>query len=307
MYMAKARKAYDNGDYKLCIVLMRRTPLRDPAEIQLFVNAVYFGWKYGKSNLSMSEIQEAYNGLFNSTEGSNIPPFEFVRLSHIYIKSGNLAGAMKTMQYAAWCGHLSSTIAVLQTWSILRKIDSKENPLKYMSHLCDMAPMETPEEDQTGVMLLRGTDIPLYMVYLHVAVHLNSQARAAHNRDMQKNLTIRAQAVIAEAYTFVYKHHPLSTEVSNAWYSDHVTWTAIAQFLEDSACILVAEESYFIAFTCAPLRDDLIDPCLRALDAHNRSNEKFMFLEKAYRYNHWNMRCRQLLLEQETNGHYKQL
>ena len=303
MYMAKAKKAYDAGEYKHCIVLLRRTSLRDPAEIQLFVNACYFGWKSGKSNLTLSDIQEAYNGLFQTTDGANIPPFEFVRLSHIYIKSGNLVGAMKTMQYAAFCGHLSSTIVVLQTWTLLRKVESTEDPRKYMSHLCDLVPLELPEENANGVNILKGTDIPLYIIYLHCAVHIHQEMLRASGKDVKLTLGRRMGAMVAEAYTLMFRHHPQSTAISNAWYRNHATWTEMAQYLQhETPCILLAEESYFIAFTCAPLLDEVIDPCLQALEAHNRATEKFSFLEKAYRFNHWNMHCRELMVEMEKEG-----
>lgn len=307
IYLSKAQKAYDSGDYKLCIVLMRRTALRKPDEIQLFVNAVYFGWKYGKSNLSLSEIQEAYSVLFKSTEGANIPPYEFVRLSHIYIKTGNLVGAMKTLQYAAFCDHLSSAIVLLQTWTLLRKLESREDPRKYMTYLCDIIPMETPEEDEQGLMLLRGTDIPIYMVFLHCAVHLHNEVLASKSRDLRAQYKHRQTALIAEAYTHKYHHHPQSTAHSYYWYDNYETWTEMGDFLRNTPCILLAEESYFVAYTCSPLSDKLIDPCIDILDVHNRPNEKFSFLEKAYRFNHWNMNCRKRLLEYDQKGHYSQL
>jgi hypothetical protein len=240
-------------------------------------------------------------------EGASIPAYEFVRLSHIYMMTGNLVGAMKTMQYAAFCDHLSNPIVLLQTWTLLRRLESKEDPRKYMGYLCDILPMEIPVEDERGVMNLRGTDIPLYMIFLHCGVHLHNEVLRASSRDMKGRCKQRQAAVVAEAYTHMFHHHPISTAQSYAWYDNHETWTEMGNFLRDTPCILLAEESYFVAFTCSPLRDELIDRSVDILDDHNRPNEKFLFLEKAYRFNHWNMNCRKQLMARETDGHYAEL
>jgi len=305
MYLSKAREAFQVGDYKLCVVLLRRAPLQDPNVIQLYVDACYSAWKCGDSKFTLDEIQEAYSALFSSAEGSLIPSFEFVRLTHIYIKTGNLVGAMKTMQYAGFCGHLSNSLVVLQTWTLLRKLGPHSEAIKYMRHLCELITIELPVPDENGVMVVAGTDVPIYIVYMHCAHHIRGDTAHLKSKDAILKNKRRYEAMIIEAYTYHHRGHPLTDRMGFVWFLNYKTWMNIGRHLETTACILLAEEAYWVAYTCAPLQDEALHECLEVIIRHNRPQEKFSLLQRAYAFNHWNMSCRRQLLEMEQGEDYK--
>jgi hypothetical protein len=298
MYVSKAQKAFNEKDYKRCVVLLKRTPLKDTLSVTLFVNACYTAWIHHDPNLSLSEIQESYSTLFSTTDGSLIPSYEFVRLSHIYIKIGSLQGALKTLQYAGFSGHFDSSIVTLQTWTVLKKLNQINEAKRFFFHLCDLIPMETPEEHENGYSFLKSTDIPLSICYIFCGYQL--QVESSHcrdNKDLKKRYRMRSDAMLIEAYSYSHLAHPGSQSIYLNWIKNSQTWIEIGIYLEQTPCLLLAEEAYWIAFLCDPHKEERVVECLRLLSEHNRVQESYALCEKMYVYNHWNLLCRKKLLE----------
>jgi hypothetical protein len=305
IYVSKAQKAFEEKDYKRCVILLKRTPLKDPTSIALFVNACYTAWVHQDTNFTIQEIQESYTTLFSSTTGSLIPSYEYVRLSHIYLKIGSLHGALKTLQYAGHCNHFDSSIVTLQTWTVLRKLNQTKEAKKFFYHLCDLIPMEVPEEHENGISFIKDTDIPISICYIFCGYQLQIESSLSHreststsNVQMNRNLYQKSEAMLIEAYTYTRLAHPATKSVYLNWVKTSSTWIEIGNYLEQTPCLLLAEEAYWIAFLCDPRNDERAEECFRVLENHNRSMERFSLFEKMYSYNHWNMFCRKKLVEE---------
>jgi hypothetical protein len=303
IYITKAQNAFEEKDYKRCVILLKRTPLKDPTAIALFVNACYTAWSNQDSSFTLKEIQECYTTLFSSTTGKLIPSYEFVRLSHIYLKIGSLHGALKTLQYAGYCSHYDSSIVTLQTWSILKKLNHLQEAKKFFFHLCDLIPMEVPEEHANGISFIRNTDLPISICYLFCGYQL--QVESSHLRLQQhsqtsqcRSLYQKSDAMLIEAYTYTHLAHPASKAVYVNWIKKSITWIEVGNYLEQTPCLLLAEEAYWIAFLCDPRNDERAAECLRLLESHHRPSESLLLCEKMYLYCHWNILCRKKLFDE---------
>ena len=308
-YYIKGKKAYDEGDYKLAMVLLRRTGLCHANTVQLYADTAYEAWKSPSCSITPTEIKEAYKILFNSSDASLIKPFEFVRLAQIYISYGLLVGAMEVMRLAADVGNLDQCMILLQTWTLMRKLCSTKRTFEYMETITEMITVQvfdkSPNNDE--YLFLKGTDIPLYAVYLHCAFHmrriiLEGKFQFRYQKD---NALQKYNATISEAYTFYFKRHPLNHKVVITWFDDPQTWMEMGYYLEGSSVPLLAEESYWVCFVNDPLHEESIFATLNHLTKTNRSHEEFKFLEKAYWANSWNVRIRNELVQREEGTYYK--
>ena len=248
VYYKKAQNAFKEGDYKRSIVLLRRTRLDKPHLIQLFVDSCYTSWHSGSTSLTLTEIQDSYSKLFSLTSGNDIAPYEYVRLSHIYLKIGSIPGALKTMQYAGHSGHLNDTMVVLQTWTILRKIGSNNDAKMHLQHLTTLLPMEKPDPDDSGEMMMAGTNMPIYIPYLHVANQLQREAYGSEDKAQRVKLISRSDALLTESYTYHHQTLPRNKLVCTNWMRKSLTWVQVGHFLESGPFLLLAEESLWIAF-----------------------------------------------------------
>lgn len=308
-YYIKGKKAYDEGDYKLAMVLLRRTGLCHSNTVELYANVAYEAWKSPNCNISPDEIKDAYKILFSSSDASLIKPFEFVRLAQIYISYGYLVGAMEVMRLAGDVGNLDQCMILLQTWTLMRKLSSLKQTNEYMEAITEMITVQVydkPPNDE-DYLYLKGTDIPLYAVYLHCAFHMRRMIMETkfQFRYEKDNALQKYNAIMSEAYTFYFKRHPLSHRVVNDWFEDPNTWMEIGYYLETSSMPLLAEESYWVCFVNDPLHEESIFATLNHLRKTKRDHEEFKFLEKAYWANSWNVRIRNELAEREEGTYFK--
>ena len=308
-YYVQGKKAYDAGDFKVAMVLLRRTGLQHANTVELYANSAYEAWRSPTCNITPDEIKEAYNVLFSKTDPELIKPFEYVRLAQIYISHGLLVGAMEVMALAAHVGNLDQCMILLQTWTLMRKLSSVKQTYEYMEAIADMVTVQLFDKptDDNEYLYLKDTDIPLYAVYMHCAFH--TRRAITQNKYQFKyekdNAIQRYNAIISEAYTFYFGSHPLSHAVAIGWFEDPEVWMEMGRYLEGTSVPLLAEESYWICFVYDPLHEESILSTLAHLKKTNRPHEEFKFLEKAYWNNSWNVFVRRELMEREENGYYK--
>ena len=309
-YLVQGQRAFDVGDYKLTMVLLRRTGLCNSNTVELYANAAYEAWRSPTCNITPEDIKEAYSAMFAASDPAIIKPFEYVRLAQIYISYGLLVGAMEVMALAANVGNLDQCMILLQTWTLMRKLSSVEQTYEYMEAIADMVTMQVfdkPPNDEE-YLFLKGTDIPLYAVYMHCAFHtkrsiMQNRYKFRYEKD---NALQKYNATMSEAYTFYFKRHPLSHKIVNDWFEDPQTWMEMGYYLETSSVPLLAEESYWICFVNDPLHEESVFATLAHLKKTNRQHEEFKFLEKAYWSNSWNSRIRKELVAREADGYYKE-
>lgn len=114
-------------------------------------------------------------------------------------------------------GNLDQCIVLLQTWTLMRKLSSTEQTYEYMEAIAEMVTMQVfdkPPNDEE-YLFLKGTDIPLYAVYMHCAFHtkrtiMQNKYQFKYEKD---NALQKYNATMSEAYTFYFKRHPRNHKV----------------------------------------------------------------------------------------------
>lgn len=107
--------------------------------------------------------------------------------------------------------------------------------------------------------------------------------------------------MLVEGYTYAHLSHPFNKQTYINWMKKPETWIEIGKYLEQTPYLLLAEESFWIAFLCNPRSDERAIDCLRLLVEHNRVSESYSLCEKMYAFNKWNMHCRKQLLEYDSD------
>ena len=129
LYFEEALKNYDEKNYKLCIIYLNKVKLDTSEKVRLFVDVTYDVWQdhaYNERHVYIKYIESAYTTLFDE-EGAGVPnPYDFVRLSFVYITQNSMAMAYKIMELAAIRGFQTNVLIALQTWSIVERLQIKK-------------------------------------------------------------------------------------------------------------------------------------------------------------------------------------
>ena len=182
-YIDQAFLNYSKKQYKDAMVLLRKIELNDQPSIAVLVNCAYDFWRsvqakhefmplfkpFDKSTLEFDAImsrstqkvgidktedqeeandtvKKAFTQLFGTGDKSQMVAFDYIRLSHVYIFEGALAGAMQILQLGQARGHLENLLIVIQLWSVLKRLHNKHRDAELcMQYLVTAVQLEERE------------------------------------------------------------------------------------------------------------------------------------------------------------------
>lgn len=305
IYFAKANEAFERGDFRQCYIYLRRPGITDAKSLQLLVNACYFAWKKQDNSISLAEVKNAYSRYFGSVPPEKVSDMDFLRLSHIYICEGSLSGAGKITQLALCQGHMSSSLILLQSWTLLKRLNSAVEAEAYMEHLSEVIPMEhRGETEANDLHYLRGSDVPLVAPYMHCAMFVQSRLSKLKTANERLNHRYKFESLVCEAYFLFFNEHARDKQTYLEWYRQSSSWCNVAALLEDSLCPLLAEDCYWVAFCLSPRSSYALEKTLELMERLKRHYAVLQFFEKVYRYYKWNVYCRQQLVKRDDSGKY---
>lgn len=333
-YMVKAQEAFDAADYKASMIFMRKVSLTDRASITLFVDSAYFLWRslpnieaetrdHGSSGSghvlgedevarsrkeALESVKHAFTELLSQKSASAlVTAYEYIRLSHIYLSEGALLGALQILQLASARGHLENTLVVLQSLTILTKLRQTKQAEQHITFLITDITLE--DRSQTGritlagqatreeVVMVQNSSLPMHFVYLHCACYLKRRSQLTLDAGEIKENMEMCMHMLAEAYFIHFSRRPDDYAVLTAWFNSSDLFFDMAEVLEATPFVLLAEDSFWEAFLRAQLADEALSRMLACMRLTKRGRREYLWerLEQAYRINRWNMFCRREL------------
>lgn len=278
---------------------------------------------------ALEAAKKAFTQLLGGSNRKLIQPFDYVRLSHIYISEGALSGALQVCQLGQARGHLENTLIVIQMWSLLSRLDKKRHDaelcMHYLISAIQLEPRDNIDNDVdnkspvagpcTFMIMVQNSDLPLGYMYLFCASYLHRKylsmfsidtknANKMTNGSIEKELCFN---LLAEAYTVLNGEHIRSNTQLMEWFMNYEMFFDMAVYLENSAFPLLAEEALYEAFLRAPLLDLPLEFLLSLMCKHKRGAKRYVFevMEKAYQHNPWNIFMRFWLVDYEAHESQK--
>jgi hypothetical protein len=76
---------------------------------------------------------------------NNLPllPYDYIRISYLYLSQGNLNGGLKILTLASVRGYLEEPLIIIQSWSIMRRISDEEETMKTIEYLSSTLILES--------------------------------------------------------------------------------------------------------------------------------------------------------------------
>ncbi len=273
---------------------------------------------------ALDAARKAFTQLLGSRNRTLIQAFDYVRLSHIYITEGALAGALQICQLGQARGHLENTLIIIQMWSLLSRLHNKKNDaehcMQYLVSAVQLEPRDNIDDDETkkstqagpatGMIMVQNSDLPLTYMYLFCASYLHRKSVAANRLDpLNPSASTNGSRerelcynVLAEAYTIAYNEHVASIKDLMDWFLDSQMFYEMAVYLENTAFPLLAEEALYESFLRAPLDDLPLHYLVSMMNKHKRGAKRYIFevMGRAYQHNPWNMFMREWLEDYEN-------
>ena len=326
-YMDKARVAYEEANYKAALLYMQKVALTDRASIVMFIDAAYAMWraipsdadndKFGKTREqqeALESVKHAFTTLLaQKSAKSLVTAYEYIRLSHIYLAEGGLVGALQILQLASARGHLENTLVVLQSLTILTKLRQTKEVEKHITFLITDITLEDrsstmsitlPSANTTvdNVIMVQNSNLPMAYVYLHCACYLKRRSQLTLNKEETKENMELCMHMIAEAYFIYFSCKPKDYATLTLWFNSPDLFFDMAEVIEATPFILLAEDSFWESFLRSQLSDRAISRVVSCMKLTKRGRREYLIerLESAYKINRWNLYCRRELLKFEA-------
>ena len=302
LYYEKAQLAYSSGDDKLSAVLLYRIkPFTSTEQYHLLTVVTYNLWRKGRGTTNETKLAEdtiaAFSDYFRDVPTEEVPVLEYVKLSQIYITLGSLGGALDVLKIASMRGHLTDTIIVLQSWTIVSRIGTHSEAEKYINYLATSVSLENRDNISDGDYILNTCDFKLKYIYLFCCLRqiwgLNKEAKSGEEK---REFVRQFNALLTEAYVFFFKNFD-TIETALAWFNSHELWWDVSEYLLTTPFILLAEDALWESF----LRNNLLEykslkKILKCMKDTNRKSSSKLLMERAYNVNPWNLFVRNWLL-----------
>ena len=97
IYIDKAFEAYTHGDFKLSQTLLKHVSLTDEKGIKVYVDCAYLFWRSVQTPDSDSleqtsdqvealrVVKDSFTSLLGTVDKKLVGPFDFIRLTHVYL------------------------------------------------------------------------------------------------------------------------------------------------------------------------------------------------------------------------------
>jgi len=92
---------------------------------------------------------------------NNLPllPYDYIRISYLYLSQGNLNGGLKILTLASVRGYLEEPLIIIQSWSIMRRISDEEETMKTIEYLSSTLILESNKRLRKDVSNIITSDI----------------------------------------------------------------------------------------------------------------------------------------------------
>ena len=315
LYFEEALKKYELGEYKLCMIYLNKLTLDTADKCRLLVDVTFDIWKshhYNERAQYLKYVQGAYGRLFDENGAGEHTGYDFCRLAHVYIFENAFDGAYEVLKLGCLRGHQVHTLVVLNMWSLLARMGTHKKQIaeanRYLDFLSTAAPMAQRDRDDDGMLVIAGSDVPLYIVYLFISWHLKNKFQQVREDKKAEKAKIFAQfnSILVETYMLRMDKDCSDVSVLYEWFAHTDTWFEVGRTLDSTSLPLVAEEAYWQAF----LRDKNSRYPLEGLVGCFRRTKRMHLaqhmVEKAYTMNYWNLHTRELLVQVESvEGHWE--
>ena len=289
IYYDKSLAAFKAGDFKFCLVMMKRVRMTKKKFVDLLVNCAYEGWLSGHE--SFETAIEAFTNLLRDIDPSLVTSSEYIRLSHIYLSEGALDGALRILGLASARGHLADASVVLQSYTIVKRIQSRKEADVHMSFLSSSIVVEPRTVDSTGRVFIKGSVLRIIVAYLFCATYQQREVKKAKNsKELHSSIT-NFNSLVAESYAFQFGN-VAPVKVMLAWFADHSLWYSIGDELISTPYILLAEDAYWESFIRKKYDSSALLKIVSCLEQTKRKSAFPIIIERAQKVSPWNTYCR---------------
>lgn len=322
-YLAQATFAYESKNYKLCLILLRNVIFNDVKSTSLLVNCAYEYWKLGNdsmlSNQSNSAVEreenlqfvkESFSLLLSRSPHDKIRAFDYIRLTHIYLVEGGLDGALQILKLASARGHMLSSLIIIQSWTILKRIGSQKDAdscLQYLSSSIAMEPKSAPvidtdfHDDVRPILCIGDSPLRISYAMLHCANFIKRKIATLTSKAAKEKEFNLMKSMVIEAYVLQTGDKTINDDIpaNLRWYNDPKLWMDMGHDLEDTPFILLAEDSYWEAFLRDSSNDEPLKRIVFSMSKYRRTEKIPFLLAKAYEVNPWSLYARKVLADTE--------
>lgn len=346
-YLTKAKAAYVEKNYKMCLMFMKGMPLSTREIVTLMVEAAYNMWlsipselnneKFGKTKEQqeiLDTVKNSFTALLAEKSSKHlVTAYEYIRLSHIYLAEGALSGALQILQLASARGHLENTLVVLQALTILTRLKMHREIENHVTFLLTDITLESRDREAEvtlsggfsckewslkspspglyqrvatpvvrKLVMVQNSPLPLAFVYLHCACYLKRRATQTLKKEEQTAHMELCIHTIAEAYQLYTHEKPPGYVQLTQWFSNGHLFFEMAEYLETTPFVLLAEDSYWEAFLRLQLYDLPLERTVRCMRLTKRGHREYIkdTLARAFATNRWNFYARKQLLDVEN-------
>ena len=323
-YLRQAFSAYDSKNYKLCLILLRNVVIKEAKSAALIADCAYEYWKIENDETTMEAaksceekeeilhfVKESFSLLLSKSPHDKIKPYDYIRLTHIYLVEGSLDGALQIMKLASARGHLLNSLIIIQSWTILKRVGNQkdaESCLQYLSSSISMEPKSTSSvllgsgDDKKALPCIEGSAFPLSYALLHCTIYIKRRMSTANSKVQREKDANLMKSMITEAYIIQNPERNSNDSFSDkmAWYNDPELWMEMAEYLATTPFLLLSEDSYWEAFIRQPISNKPLKRIVHSLQRYHRKERIPHLLAKAYEYNPWSLYTRKILSETEV-------
>eukprot|EP01031_Cornospumella_fuschlensis_P044650 gene44650-54600_t len=236
-----------------------------------------------------------------------IHPVDFLKESKSFLESGNLKDAFQILSIATSRGHLENVAIILQMWTILTRLDREKDANDCMNFIVSAITIQSAHtrapvmrQVWTERPMLTDGEIPLCFVFFHCINFL--MILSLQTKKLTKRNLIMSQilALLSEGYFLYCGEKESNMSKLFDWFKSASLWTEMAETLENSLFILLAEDSYYEAYRRNPASMLTISRMVESMERYNRKEAVPHVLTRAIVLNPWNVYIRDKLLEYEV-------
>ncbi|RYH30951.1 hypothetical protein EON65_03840 [archaeon] len=239
-----------------------------------------------------------------------IHPVDYLKESKVFLEKGNLHDAFQILSVGTSRGYLENVAIVLQMWTILTRMDREKDANDCLNFLISAVTVESARarapvmrQVWTERPMLTDGEIPLCFVFIHCINYLMNLSLQTKKLTKRNHIMSQLLSLLGECYFLYCGEKETSMPKLLAWFNAPPLWVEMAEQLENSLFILLAEDSYYEAYRRHPASNVAISRMVESMERYHRETMVPHVLTRAIALNPWNIYVRDKLLEYEARYH----
>lgn len=313
-YYKKAVDAYRENELKLSIIYLKKLENWNTESVDLLVNSAYNLWKQrivtengiiSNDEEAAIAVQDAFAMLLSGGDVSHdsIQPWNYIRLSHLYLVEGNLRGAVEIMNIASNRGYLEDILIVTQTCFIMWAMNNNNEVTRIMtflrSALCDLSASLKANEASPSAYRIADGLLPLSTLFLLCATRLQYEAKPIKSKKAKSKMMKEFHDLLREAYFYEFCEFIDDFTPIMQWYDDSTTWQHKADTLDNTPLFLLSQALYYESFTRNSLSSLEISHMVASMKRFGQQDDIPRIMSNALQINCWNIFCRNTMTQCE--------